>query len=686
MYVKLEDLETPEARKALANDMQADVRNAKEHFKDAFAQMLEDMYVAWHGCSKAWPRGHYKVNITQRFIRQKVASLYAKNPRVVAKRRQRLEYQLWDERPESLQQAMMEVQAAQQALAAGQMAMPNPNAMMMLQEIETVRMRQTMLDRLGRTLQTIYHYYQDEQIPSFKAQAKGCVQSAVQTGVGYVRLGFQRDTDLNPDNKAKIADHQARLAHIERLANEIDDGTHLETDAEAEELRLAIQELENQPAVIVREGLVFDWPGPTSIIPDPKCTRLKGWVGADWLAEEMFFTPEEIKEFYKLDLGNTAGAYKAYSTRGKQYLANPRADLKGNRTDLVCVWVVWHKPTGLKFTLADGVDDFLEEPAEPDVRLERFFPQFALTFNELVTPDKLFPPSDVRIMMPQQLDMNRARQARREHRRANLPKYFTPHGALDDEEKSKLGNDTVAECVEVKGMSPGQKVTDFLAPIPKLPIDESVYETESLMGDVMLSVGYQEAHFGGTSGSTATEASIAEASRSHAVEAEVDELNDFLTEIARCGGQVLLTELSVEEAKKIAGPGAVWPPGDRLSIAEEIMLEVVAGSNGRPNKAARQSALERLTPFLIQIPGVSPNWLAKMLTEAVDDSIDMSEAFTAGLPSILSMNDMAQMGTGNPEDDPNAQGPKGKSNGAQAPRPGREVQAPMGSNNGIGQA
>ena len=68
----------------------------------------------------------------------------------------------------------------------------------------------------------------------------------------------------------------------------------------------------------------------------------------------------------------------------------------------------------------------------------------------------------------------------------------------------------------------------------------------------------------------------------------MDDREDVLTEVGRSMGELMLLELDQETVIKIAGPGAVWPmtAPSRQQIAEDIWLEVKAGSSGRPNRAA----------------------------------------------------------------------------------------------------
>ena len=297
-YVKAENIEVSEERKAFCKELQNRIKQAKQHFKDPFKIMVEDMDMAYDGAVKDWSDGSYVVNVTQRFVRQKTASLYAKNPRATAKRKMRMNYSVWDGTSQSLQGAQ------EQMMMAEEMQLPPPpEAMAIVADVQNGQQQEQMLRRIGETLEICYNYYTNEQIPSFKAQMKQCVRSSVTAGVGYIKLGFQREMEISADSRAKIADTANRLAHVERLMADVKEGTDVTSvSAEREELKLALGQLEKEGQIIAREGLVFDFPSPTSIIPDPRCHSLRGWLGADWLAEEIFMTKQEIKEIYKMNL------------------------------------------------------------------------------------------------------------------------------------------------------------------------------------------------------------------------------------------------------------------------------------------------------------------------------------------------------------------------------------------------
>ena len=247
-----------------------------------------------------------------------------------------------------------------------------------------------------------------------------------------------------------------------------------------------------------------------------------------------------------------------------------------------------------------------------------------------------------------QHEYNRARQGLREHRRANRPKYAAPAGVLEEEDKAKLATHPANAVIELQALAAGQKVNDVIQPVGQIGIDPNLYEVRTIFDDIQLVVGAQEAQFGGLSKATATETSIAESARMSSLGANVDELDSFMSEVTRSAGQVLLAELSREEVVKIVGPGAAWPEMTREEIMEEVFLEIEAGSTGKPNRAAELANIERIMPFLLQIPGMEPRWLAKELLKRLDDKLELDSAFADQVPSIVAMNMQQRPRTGDP--------------------------------------
>ena len=117
------------ARKQLVEKWASRVRCAKKKWDSAFKKMVRDQKF----CGGAqWPEetksetfndafnDRYIANITLRHVKQRVAAVYAKNPKIVAKVRPRLLATVWDGTMQGLQEAQQTVQQAQQAQEAQQ--------------------------------------------------------------------------------------------------------------------------------------------------------------------------------------------------------------------------------------------------------------------------------------------------------------------------------------------------------------------------------------------------------------------------------------------------------------------------------------------------------------------------------------------------------------------------------------
>jgi hypothetical protein len=704
MATKNEDLidreppDPPLPRKELVSNWASKIKRAKKYWQPVFDRMKADQdFAAGYQWSKEEKDDRYVANLTMRIISQRVAFFYAKNPKFDAKRRQRIMNTVWDGDQSTLmalQQAAAQIsqQVAMGAMDPMQAQMAQQQAMPIIEDAARVKQQEEQLGKIGKTLELLFRANVEQATHDFKAMMKMTVRRASTTGVGYVKVGFERVMQKKPDIEQRVADISNRLSTLERISADLHDDQTDENGPEAEQLRLMLNDLKSQMQVVVREGLTFDYPMSTSIIPDPKLISLREFLGADWCAEEYILSPNDVKEIYEVDVGKSYNAYKGVddsvtvTSRGGFVVLQDKTSKTEMREGAdgrsCCVWEVYNRKDGLVYTLCDGFPDFLREPASPEVYTDRFWPWWPLTLNEVDHETQVFPPSDVKLIRDMQMDYNRGRQGIREHRRAARPKTVVAAGMVDQEDLEKLSNHPDNAIIELNGLQPGQKVEDLLQAFRGPPIDPNLYEVEQTFTDMMRVSGIQDANIGSTGGDpSATQSNIAEASRATAMGSNIDDIDDLLTGIARTGSQILLQECSVDTVKRIVGEGAVWPDMSRQQISDEIWLQIEAGSTGRPNQAQEIANAERLFPLLLQIPGIKPEWLAKELIKRLDDKLDITNAFQSMLPSIIAMNGMASRlavgpeGPGGPMDMPGAgpaQGPAGAANAPQGAPPGAQ--------------
>jgi hypothetical protein len=647
-----------DARRALVTKLIKSVTEAKRKYQPAFKAMREDLkFVRRQRANQTLEDNRARVNVIQRHIANKVAALYAKNPTFVASAKKRLEFAIWDGSSGQIAAMLQELQTSPPGVG------PSPMTQALFADVQQGVSRKQMLAGVARTLEVIMAWSLAEQSPPFKPRAKRLVRRAVTMGVGYVKLGYQRQLAKRPDVEAKLADVTDRLAQLERLQADQQDGKLDDYSAEAEQLRVTQAQLDNEAEAVVREGLVVDFPHSTRIIPDTGTKELVGWVGTGWLAEEFLMTAEEVQETYGVDLRATGG-YTGYKLG--EYGATAKSDAKDK---LACVWEVYHRKDGVVYVVCDGFPDFLKEPEAPAVAVEQFFPVYPLIFNEAENEDELFPPSDVEYLRPIQNEINRKREALRQHRMAARPFYIGQRGKFSDEDLKDLNSVNEHEIVFTNALDATEKIENVIQSFPTKTIDPNLYEVQNDINDMQLVAGAQQATMGKVGDSTATESSIAETSRLSSLSSNIDDLDEFLSLLARDAGAILLKQLTHDTAAKVAGPGAVWPELSAQDIAEEVFLDIEAGSSGRPNKEQDLANLERIVPMLLQIPGINPGWLAKQMVKTLDAKIDLEEAITSGLPAILTMNKQAQVSTGNAATDPNAQGDQGGDNAAKGDQP-----------------
>jgi hypothetical protein len=665
--------EVSESRKALVGKWCQRAKRAKKKYEKDFKRMDKAQQLATDGADEAWTKaGRYIVPIINRHINSTVSQLYAKDPRVVAKRRKKLLFKLWDGNPQSYQEALIAAAPPITDPMTGQAPMDpmtgmpmqgDPMAMELVTEVQAAQQEVQMMDKLGKTLECLWSYYTNEQAGTLKTHLKAAVRRAKVNGVAYVKLLFQREMQKNPEIVAKIDDVASQIANFEQGMKQLAEGEIDESSARIEELRLIQQQLEAEPDIVIREGPVFDFPNSKEIFPDTKCRHLKTFSGSDVIFHEFDLTPDEIEQIYGVDV---KGCYTEMKDQDKDFRTESNDDDKQDAKGRV--YEIQDRANGQRLVICLGYHDFLVEPSAPEVKIERFWTVFPIVFNEIENDKRIYPPSDAMLLADTQKSFNESRQGLREHRKANKPKYATAKGALEKSDKDKLASYETNAVLELKGLKPGQPVNQLIQPLAGIPIDPQQYDVEPLFNDLLRTVGAQQADLGPTSGSTATESSIAQAGRNASLADNVDDLDDMLSELARAFSQLCLMELAKDTVEQICGVGCVWPdsPLAREEIARDLFLEVRAGSSGRPNAAAELAKWERATPILLQLPGMNPKAIATKMADALD--VDIDELYLEGLPSITAINaamSKPQPMAGGDPNSPEGQGAEGAQNAPQ---------------------
>jgi len=631
-------------RAALVDEWQKKIKDRRTKLEPEFKKMRDNMEFARFGAPKEWVDAqNYTVPVTVRAINQKVARLFARNPQVNAEVRRQVLFSVWDGDPQTLESALISVgqgrMAMKQAEAMGDLAAfemaaqsIDPEAQAIVEEVETVKREQLLLQRIADTAEILGNYYFQDQSPNFKKSFKQLIRRTAICKVGYVDVSFERIMAPNPSIVAQIESNTSQMKRIEEMLKDAQEGEIEPLSKEAEELRLALETLKTQEQMIVREGPVIDFPASDEVFSCPETRVLDGFIGAKWVVRQFMKTPEDVEMLFGVDV------CKSFTPYYKKQAGSKRDGEKGD----VCLWRVQDKVLNQEFYLVDGYPDFVRQPGPPEIVLERFFTVFTLVFNGVESDETLYAPSDIELMRSAAEELNRSRQDLKDHRRASLPRYVAAGSALDKKEAKSILDYPAHAIIKLRQLLIGQKVTDLLQPLPLVKPDAALYDTRPQMDDIMRSIGSQDANFGaaGAGDTTATEASIADESRSADQASNVDEVDELLSEIASAVNEVNLMYLSLDTVREIAGPKAVWPEHNRAEAVKKITLRVRAGSSGRPNAAAELAKMERAVPYMLQIPGASMNPVMNRYADLLDLPADQMRA--EGAPSTVTLNAMMQ--------------------------------------------
>jgi hypothetical protein len=452
---------------------------------------------------------------------------------------------------------------------------------------------------VGETIELVLKNQFAPAQANLKSYAKRAVRAADTTGFGWLKVVYQKDIKRDPVIDGRIRDVQDDLERLARLTEETDESNPQlvapDVESRREELVQQIRTLEEQVEVTRSHGLVLSLRPSEHVIfsddvRDPNDIRKGAWI-----ADEIWMTADNCKERF----GFVPAKATRYARDKKSAVAaSISTDTKTkDATALVCVYEKWRIGDSRVYTLIDGFDGWLREPYSPKEVGESFYAFFPLFFD--VVDGSPVPLPLVTQLRSLQDEHNTARTNFREHREKSVPFNVAHGGDLTVEDVSRLTNPKFMETVLLKGAPTGQPLESVFKAVQNPPIDPSVYTTEHVRSDWEQVTHRGDAARGTVAkAKTAQEAGILQENLQVDTSERRDVIEEWFAEVAQYSAEILLSEMTEEEVKKIAGDGAQWPQMSRADTFNMVQLEVKAGTSGKPNQ---QQELQKWTQILPEL-------------------------------------------------------------------------------------
>ena len=485
--------------------------------------------------------------------------------------------------------------------------------------------RYEFVRNFARTAEIVLkHYFTRAKL---KARMKSAARTAMAAGFAALKMGYYRDWATDTVLRERTPDVQEAIHRLGALLAERQAPTT--TPDRADVLDGEIRDLQRavtmQTQAVVAEGLALDAVDPVDLVIDPALRDLQDYEQAAWIAQIVWMTQDDAKARFGL-----TEAEAGQITQGGRTAAAPGGggdpgdgdddgeewgglvDAQGHplrsheRARLVRVAEIWHRGRQTVYTFIDGLKRWAREPFQPERQPERWYPFFLLAFN--VVDHKLWPLSDVHMLMGNQEITERTRRRFYLHRYRAVQKYMFDAGRLSEADAKKFAGASVGEYVPVTMDGPGDTpLSNLIAAPTVVPPDPRVYDVSPTRSDMEVTFGVGDAQQGSVRvAKTATEARQLEATLTGRMQERQSELEDLVGEMGRAALQILLMEAPPDHVVRIAGEEAVWLPlsreqitaPERQTLYDMVSVEIKAGSAGKPNDdLARQQWIE-LLPIL----------------------------------------------------------------------------------------
>lgn len=577
----------------------------------------------------------------------------------------------------------------------------------------------------------------------FKRQLRRTTIAANTSAIGWLKVMYQRDYVRDALVQHRIDDAQDNIARLRQLIEETNPNNREQDPDELmvrmSELDQVVRGLQEQVEIQVAEGWVFDRIRTEDLIVDGDIEELEDYLDADMITHQVYVEAREAAARFGLtdEEGRrrfaTASRFGAAATDAKAGSEeDPNGDKVtmaeapgkgGKRGAFVRVLEVWCKTDRVVYTLIEGMKGWAREPYRPKVVGRRFYPFFALRFNEV--DGRRWPLSDTELMAKLADEYNTNRDRLREHRERAVPFRIGRRSDVTEEDAKKINGAQPMELVLVDGPDDESKpLQSSIAEFAYPTLDPALYDVTQIRADIDQVVGSTDLFRGAQMGDrTATAAAIQNEGLQSRVTDRQDVVEDFVAEIAEYMLQMSLQLLTFQQVQRVVGEGTAWPgievqqpmvvpgpggqpielaPGKNTEFAwlnelaredvfDLIMVEVRAGSTGRPNRALEAQQWRELWPLIdatiqqvyqLRLAGQfdmasAKIQLLKEMLRRLDERLDVERFIPEVDPQQMMLMQMQAQMAGQQAGAGGQGGPGGVEGGGAPPGPGGLIQPGM---------
>lgn len=344
-------------------------------------------------------------------------------------------------------------------------------------------------------------------------------------------------------------------------------------------------------------GFVFDVIDPEDVCWDYTIRRPEMIARGEHFTTRTWMIPSKIRQDYGIKVDEAKDYFPDSGVRDDRSITVDRQRIREditkdeNATERDGALAVWERQCadGYIHTWVQGGRKFLRS-VKKDVVTSSRYNVFPLYFNRVT--GRVMPVSNVTLGRPLQDEINTVRTHKRQAKRAAYNRYIAEMGLFDEDEQRKLGRCPPEGIVFTK-----QKIEDIRKGFWQIngQYNESVHNVEEEKQELAQSLGVSTAAAGQTKGAedSATASAIADKFSGQMADKHRAQLEAFLQEVFTYMAEVLVQALPEDNAKSIAGPGAVWPMIDREALWAHLQVDIEAGSTGKPDAQAKRDGLQQ---------------------------------------------------------------------------------------------